>query len=135
MATYTQSNSNVSSSYYNYFLSQIPIGKDYIICATDTDYICVYGDHVSGSTFKDTTILSILRQYNQGQVNETNESTTTVNINYDYYTYSNVGYGTYLVSPLETHNNITISHYTFTALIVLLLFYIGFNTIKKRWIR
>lgn len=135
MATYTQTNSNVSSSYYNYFLSQIPVGKDYIIFATDTNYMCVYGDQTSGSTFEDATVLSILRQNNQGRVTETNESSTTVNISYDYYTYSNVGYGTYLVSPIETHNNITISHYTFTALLVLLLFFIGFNTIRKRWIR
>lgn len=135
MANYTQTNSNVSASYYNYFLSQVPVGKDYIIFATSDNYICVYGNYDNAGKWIDTTVLSILRQNNQGVVSERNEATTTVDINYDYYTYSNVGYGTYLVSPIENHNNITVTHYTFTALLVLLLFYIGFNTIKKRWIR
>lgn len=134
MATYTQSNNSVGSTYYNYFLSHVPVGKDYIIFSTSDDYVLVYGDY-DGSQFTDSTVYTIQRSYNNGTVDITNESTTTVNISYDYYTYSNIGHGTLLIQPDQTLNNNHIQHYTFTVLLVFLMFFIGFNVIKKRWIR
>lgn len=134
MATYNQYQYSVGSTYQNYFLSQVPAGKDYIIFSTQYDYILVYGDF-DGSKFNDSTVLSIARSNNNGTVDRTEESSTTVNISYDYYSYSNIGNGTFLIRPEDQFNNILISHYSFTVLFILLLVTIGFNVIKKRWIR
>lgn len=133
MATYTQSQNSVGSSYYNYFLSQVPVGKDYIIFSTSDDYMCVYGDFEDGS-FKDSTVISIARSYNQGVVTVKSENSTTVNTSYDYYVYSNVGKGTLLISPHENLNNIQVQHFTCIAAVLILFIIIGFSVIKKRWI-
>lgn len=132
MATYTQGQYTVGSNYYNYFLSQVPVGKDYIIFSTQSEYYLVYGDY-DGNVFNDSTVLSIARSNSGGVVDRTEETTTTVKITYDYYTYSNIGHGTFLVSPVETHNNIQISHYSFIVLLLLLFVTIGFSVVKKRW--
>lgn len=100
MANYVQYNGNVGSSYYNYFLSQVPLGKDYIIFRTENNYLCIYGKFDGNNTFKDSTIITISTTYNQqGVVTFTNETTTTYSLSYEYYTYSNVGVGTILQDP------------------------------------
>lgn len=136
MATYTQSNNSVSSSYYNFFLSKVPDGEDYIIFATENDYICIYGDYISGNKFDDTTVIKISRSYNnQGTVTYVDENTSNFNISYEYYTYSNIGYGTYISSPRVSTNALTHDVIQTSLLLTLLFCFIGFNVIKKRWIR
>lgn len=136
MASYTQTNSNVGSSYYNFFLSKVPDGEDYIIFATDDYYICIYGEYQSNNSFSDSTVIKISRSYNnQGVVSYSQETTTNYTVNYEYYSYSNVGLGTYLANPrypeyTQNHNMINTS-----LLFALVLIVIGFNVIKKRWIR
>lgn len=133
MATYNQYQSNVGSSYYNYFLSQVPSGMDYIIFSTQTEYMCVYGDFENGK-FTDSTVLSIARTQSNGNVNVSHETSTTVNTTYDYYVYSNIGKGTYLVSPKDTNNTYQIQHFTFFSILIILFIILGFSVIKKRWI-
>lgn len=135
MATYSQYNGSVGSSYYNFFLSKVPADKDYIIFRIDDYYVCIYGDHVSGTTFEDTTVIKISTAYgSQGQVTYTSESSSSVNVIYEYYTYSNVGTGTLLVPPSVQLNGNQIEHYSFGVLFVILLVILGFSIIKKRWI-
>ena len=135
MANYVQTNNSVGSSYYNFFLSQVPYGEDYIIFRTDNYYICIYGDYQGNNTFKNSTVISISTQYNQNYtITRSNESNTTYSINYEYYTYSNIGTGTLLVSPQETINVTRHETLQTSLLFVLLLVVIGFNVIRKRWI-
>lgn len=135
MSNYTQSNNSVSSTYQQFFLSKVPVGEDYIIFAVDGYYMCVYGDYSDGK-FNDSTIIRISRQTgSNGTVSYLNESSTTVDVNYEYYTYSNIGTGTLLVSPHQTNNQFNISNYTFICIFAFILLYLGFNVIKKRWIR
>lgn len=133
MATYNQYQSNVGSSYYNYFLSQVPEDKDYIIFSTQNEYMCVYGDF-SGGKFNDSTVLSIARTQSNGNVNVSHETSTTVNTTHDYYVYSNIGKGTFLVSPRSTDNSYQVQHFTLFAVIIILFIILGFSVIKKRWI-
>lgn len=136
MATYTQSNNSVSSSYYNFFLSQVPDGEDFIIFATEDNYICIYGDYSSDSKFDDTTVIKISRTYgNQGTVTYSDETTSNFNISYEYYTYSNIGIGTYISSPRDSTYALTHDVIQTSLLFTLLLCFVGFNVIKKRWIR
>lgn len=136
MASYTQTNNNVGSSYYNFFLSKVPDGEDYIIFAIDDYYICIYGEYKSNNSFSDSTVIKISRSYNnQGAVSYSQETTTNYTVNYEYYSYSNIGTGTYLSNPrypeyTQNHNMINTS-----LLFALVLIVIGFNVIKKRWIR
>lgn len=135
MANYVQSNSSVSSSYQQFFLSKVPIGDDYIIFSTDDYYICVHGDY-NGTAFSNSTLIKISRSYgNQGSVSYSTESSTTVTINYEYYSYSNIGTGTLLVSPQQSINNFESTNYIFISLFAFILLFVGFNVIKKRWIR
>lgn len=135
MANYTQYNGSVGSSYYNFFLSQVPHGEDYIIFRIEDYYICIYGEYQGNNTFKDSTVITISTGYNQqGIVSTVNESTTTYTISYEYYTYSNIGTGTILVSPQENINIARHETLQTSILFVLLLCFIGFNVIRKRWI-
>lgn len=135
MANYTQTNSSVGSSYYNFFLSKVPQGSDYIIFRSDDYYICIYGDYQGNNTFKNSTVIRISTAYNQGgQVYYSNESTTTYSISYEYYSYSNVGTGTFLQDPrynMDTSHQLTMQT---SILFILLLSFIGFNILRKRWI-
>ena len=136
MASYTQTNNSVGSSYYNFFLSKVPDGEDYIIFAVDGYYICIYGDYSSGNTFTDSTVIKISRtQGSQGTVSYSEENTTTFNIGYEYYSYSNIGTGTYLASPRFAEYTANHSIIQTSLLFALVLIVIGFNVIKKRWIR
>lgn len=135
MANYTQYNSSVGTAYQNFFLSKVPEGSDYVIFAMEDYYICIYGDHSSDTSFTDSTVIKISRTYgNQGEVTYVEESNTTYSISYEYYSYSNVGIGTYLVSPYVQQNNYLQSNLQTGILFILLLVSIGFNVIRKRWI-
>lgn len=135
MANYTQSNNSVGSTYRDYFLSHVPAGSDYIIFATDDYYTLVYGDY-DGASFTDSTIMTISRSYNSGgSVNVSEEDSTNVSINYDYYCYSNIGRGTLLVSASDQLRSYDVFNYTFICIFAFMLLYLGFNVIKKRWIR
>lgn len=136
MATYTQSNNSVSSSYYNFFLSKVPDGEDFIIFATEDNYICIYGNYDSGNKFEDTTVIKISRTYgNQGTVTYSDETTSNFSISYEYYIYSNIGVGTFISSPRVSTNALTHDVIQTSLLLTLLFCFIGFNVIKKRWIR
>ena len=134
MANYTQSNSSVSSSYYNFFLSKVPEGEDYLIFSTDDYYYCVYGSY-DGKRFNDSTLIRVSRTYgNQGVVSYIEEANTTVTIGYEYYSYSNIGVGTY-INPPDVYNKQLIHNSLQTILLfTILLVTIGFNIIRKRWI-
>lgn len=135
MANYVQSNNSVGSSYQQFFLSKVPIGDDYIIFATEDYYICVHGEY-NGINFLNSTVIKISRTYgSQGSVTYTNEDSTTFSISYEYYSYSNIGTGTILSSPQDLNNSYQISNYTFVCVFVFVLLFLGFNVIKKRWIR
>lgn len=133
MANYTQTNRNVSSSYYNFFLSQVPLGKDYIIFGDETYYYCVYGDY-NGSLFNESTVLKIARTNNNGSVITSSEASTSVTITYEYYAYSNIGTGTYLIQPQAQNLMNTQINYIGSFVFILLIVTIGFSIIKKRWI-
>ena len=135
MANYVQSNNSVGSSYQQFFLSKVPIGDDYIIFSTDEDYICVYGEY-TGTNFLNSTVIKISRTYgSQGSVTYTNEDSTSFSISYEFYSYSNIGTGTILSSPQDLNNSYQVSNYIFVCLFVFVLMFLGFNVIKKRWIR
>lgn len=135
MANYVQYNGNVGSSYYNFFLSQVPMGEDYIIFRTDNNYLCIYGKYEGNNTFKDSTVISISTTYNQqGEVTYTNEATTTYSLSYEYYTYSNVGVGTVLQDPRAYNDMPRQLTFQSSILFILLLCMIGFNILRKRWI-
>lgn len=134
MANYVQTNSSVSSAYQNFFLSHVPEGEDFIIFATDDYYYCVYGSYDNG-TFNDSTLIRISRTYgSQGVVDYISESTTTVSVSYEYYTYSNVGIGTLVNSPGIYQNQLTHESIQTVLLFIILLVTVGFNVIRKRWI-
>lgn len=136
MAAYTQTQNSVSSSYYNFFLSKVPEGEDYIIFAVDGYYICIYGNYTSDNTFEDSTVIRISRSSgSQGIVSYHEEDTTTFTINYEYYSYSNIGTGTYLADPRATEYTKNFSMIHTSLLFALVLLFVGFNVIKKRWIR
>lgn len=134
MASYSQGQYSVSSSYYNYFLSQVPEGKDYIIFSTSSDYICIYGDFDGNKSFDDSTVISIARSNANGRVTFTDESSSTFTINYPYYAYSDVGVGTYLSRPQSNDRSLQQLTWINVILFVTLLVTIGFSIIKKRWI-
>lgn len=135
MANYVQSNNSVSSAYQQFFLSKVPIGDDYLIFSTEDYYICVHGDF-TGTNFLNSSVIKISRNYgSQGSVTYSSEDSTTVTINYEYYSYSNIGTGTLLVSPQQSINNFESTNYIFISLFAFLLLFVGFNVIKKRWIR
>lgn len=134
MANYVQTNNSVSAAYQNFFLSKVPEGKDYIIFSSEDYYNCVYGSY-DGSRFNDSTLIRISRSYgSQGVVSYIDESSTSVSIGYEYYSYSNVGIGTLLTSP-DVYNKQLIHDSIQTILLfTILLVTIGFNIIRKRWI-
>lgn len=134
MANYVQSNNSVSSSYQNFFLSKVPEGDDFIIFASEDYYYCVYGSYDNGN-FNDSTLIRISRTYgSQGVVDYINESTTTVTIRYEYYSYSNIGIGTLVYSPGIYQNQLTHDSIQTVLLFIILLVTVGFNVIRKRWI-
>lgn len=134
MANYTQTNTNVGSSYYNYFVSQLGLGDDYIIFATDDYYYCVSGDYANGR-FTDSRIQRISRSYgSQGSVSEFTETNTTVNINYPYYSYSNVGVGTSIEIPARRELRTDMLTYMSILLTIFLVGAALFKVIKRRWV-
>lgn len=135
MANYVQTNASVGSTYQNFFLSKVPEGSDYVIFAMDDYYICIYGVHGSDSSFTDSTVIQISRSYgNQGEVTYIEEDNTTYSITYEYYSYSNVGVGTFLVSPYVEQHNYLHANLQTSLLFILVLVSIGFNVVRKRWI-
>lgn len=136
MASYTQTQNSVGTTYYNFFLSKVPEGEDYIIFTIDGYYICIYGDYDGENTFNDSTVIKISRTSGSpGVVTYSEEDSSSFTISYEYYSYSNIGTGTYLADPRVTEYTKNFDMIQTSLLLALLLCFIGFNVIKKRWIR
>lgn len=140
MANYTQERVSVSNTYINYFLSQFT-GEDYLIFADDNYYYCVHSkDEVTNSNntwrFANAEIIKIVRNSTLGQsgtVSFSSESQTSVTVVYPYYSYSNIGVGTVVSSPLDIAYDYHSNHVVPSLLFALLLVVILSTFISKRW--
>lgn len=140
MASYIQDNRSVSSTYIQYFLSQFR-GQEYLIFADDDYYFCVTSKEEFtniGNKWSTTnaTIYKILRNPSigtSGSVSVTNEAQTSVTVVYPYYSYSNIGVGTVVSSPVDTNYSNYATEFVPPLLFGVLIFLIISTFIQRRW--
>lgn len=140
MATYVQDYRSVSSSYIQFFLSQFR-NQEYLIFADDDYYYCVTSKDDFSNTGKiwsttNATIYKILRNSSlgtTGTVSVTNEAQTSVTVNYPYYSYSNIGVGTVVTSPVDTMDSYHSMQFVPPLLFGVLIFLIISTFIQRRW--
>lgn len=140
MASYIQDSRSVSSSYINFFLSQFR-DQEYLIFADDDYYYCVTSKEDftnTGNEWSTTnaTIYKILRNSSlgtTGTVTVTNENQTSVTVYYPYYTYSNIGCGTVVISPVDTMDSNHAMQFVPPLLFGVLIFLIISTFIQRRW--
>lgn len=140
MASYTQDYRSVSNTYIQYFLSQFR-DQEYLIFADDDYYYCVTSKEDftnSGNKWSTTnaTVYKILRNSNlgtTGTVSVTNETQTSVSVVYPYYSYSNIGVGTVVVSPVDTNYSYHSTEFVPPLLFGVLIFLIISTFIQRRW--
>lgn len=140
MASYTQDQRSVSSTYIQYFLSQFR-DQEYLIFADDDYYYCVTSKEDftnTGNKWSTTnaTIYKILRNSSlgtSGTVSVTNENQTSVIVYYPYYIYSNIGCGTVVTSPVDTLDSYHAMQFVPPLLFGVLIFLIISTFIQRRW--
>lgn len=140
MASYIQDNRNVSNTYIQFFLSQFR-GQDYLIFADDDYYYCVTSkDDFTNTGNKwsvtNATVYKVLRNSSlgtTGTVSVTNENQTSVTVSYPYYTYSNIGLGTIVASPVDTIYSYHATQFVPHLLFGVLIFLIISTFIQRRW--
>lgn len=140
MASYTQDNRSVSNTYIQYFLSQFR-DQEYLIFADDDYYYCVTSKEDftnSGNKWSTTNakVYKILRNSNlgtTGTVSVANENQTSVTVYYPYYSYSNIGCGTVVVSPFDSMDSYHADRFVPPLLFGVLIFLIISTFIQRRW--
>lgn len=140
MASYTQDYRSVSNTYIQYFLSQFR-GQDYLIFADDDYYYCVTSKEDFTNTgnkwsVNNATVYKILRNSSlgtTGTVSVKNENQTSVTVSYPYYSYSNIGVGTVVASPVDTNNSYYANQFVPPLLFGVLIFLIISTFISRRW--
>lgn len=140
MASYTQDYRSVSNTYIQYFLSQFR-DEDYLIFADDNYYYCVTSKEDftnTGNKWSTTnaTLYKILRNSSLGEsgtVSVTHENQTSVTVHYPFYSYSNIGVGTVVVSPYDTMDSYHADRFVPPLLFGVLIFLIISTFIQRRW--
>lgn len=139
MAVYTQTRQSVSTTYFDFLSSQVDYGNEWVVFADADYYYLVEGELDSTDNVisgVDTTVYKLSRDYTHSNtLDVSRETSTTIKIVYPYYSYSNIGVGTVKVTASENYVNSQIPLYASVILTVTMLLTLGFNLIKKRWLR